>query len=276
LRIVEKTIERPEVSKQFWAEAEIAINNELNAMQRALNSWLKREIPKQYQEQFEALAKSVAESEKIVIDIAAIFRSYETQQATATLLNRMRLEAVKELAQAIHNGSLEIERLFRLTKQRIIDEYSLNSALWQAYESGDLRNFASVLATENPTFAKLYNTIVANEGFIEVDGRHFKPEYYVEMVARTRFHEAQSQATLDLCNVVGTDLVIISNHNTETELCQEHEGKIYSISGESDKYPLLEDYPPFHPNCLHTMYLWFDTVEAAERNAMGGSNASFD
>lgn len=268
--IVKNTIERPEISKQFWNEAEIAINNEFNAMRKLLNDWLRREIPKQYQAQFSALAKEVAETEKILIDITAIFRSYERQEAASQILNRIRLEALKDFTIALQNGNSNLTRLFRLTKQKVIDEYSLNSALWKAYQSGDIRNFASILATENSTFSSLYNTIVTEGKFIEAGGRHFTPEYYAELVARTRWHEAQSLATIDLCKVVGTDLVKVSDHNTTTELCMEHEGQIYSISGENKEFPLLEETPPFHPNCLHTLHPYFESALEVEREAIGG------
>lgn len=47
------------------------------------------------------------------------------------------------------------------------------------------------------------------------------------------------------------DLVEVSSHNTDCDICKEFEGKVYSISGKHKEYPKLERKPPFHPGCRH-------------------------
>jgi hypothetical protein len=76
---------------------------------------------------------------------------------------------------------------------------------------------------------------------------------YARMVARTTLREAQTQATLDLCATYENDLVEISDHNTDCELCEQYEGNIYSLSGNDSEYPKLEEETPFHPNCQHSI-----------------------
>lgn len=39
--------------------------------------------------------------------------------------------------------------------------------------------------------------------------------------------------------------------------CIPFEGKIYSVSGSSQLFPPLEDQPPYHPNCLHSLSVVF-------------------
>ena len=95
--------------------------------------------------------------------------------------------------------------------------------------------------------------LVGDENFIQIGERMYNLGAYARMVARTTLREAQTQATLDQCATYENDLVEISDHNTDCELCQQYEGNIYSLSGNDPEYPKLEEETPFHPNCQHSM-----------------------
>ena len=103
--------------------------------------------------------------------------------------------------------------------------------------------------------------MLEDDEFIEINGRMYRMKKYAELVARTTMREAQTAATLDLCREYENDLVIISDHGCDCDLCEQYEGKTYSISGRSMKHPMLPDSPPFHPNCKHSM---LPTSEDAE------------
>jgi hypothetical protein len=146
----------------------------------------------------------------------------------------------------------------------LLDESVIDSALGKAYVNGDISSFTEILMEARPE-TKAWRDTVMSEQLVEVNGRHYAPDYYAELVARTRFHEVQSMATLDVARNVGSDLVVVSNHNTTTPMCMEHEGQVYSISGEDPDFPALEDTPPFHPNCLHTLHVTFKWAVAINK-----------
>ena len=93
---------------------------------------------------------------------------------------------------------------------------------------------------------------VNEQGFIRIKGKYWNPRKYAKLVARTEMRRAATEATKDLCHQYENDLVQISDHSTDCELCEEYEGNIYSISGHDAKYPMLDEWPPFHPNCKHS------------------------
>jgi len=97
--------------------------------------------------------------------------------------------------------------------------------------------------------------LIEEDEFIEINGRMYKMSKYAKMVARTELRNVQTAATLDLCKQYDNDLVQVSDHGTDCEsgICQQFEGNIYSISGAHPKYPQLEETPPYHPNCLHSI-----------------------
>jgi hypothetical protein len=89
--------------------------------------------------------------------------------------------------------------------------------------------------------------------------RRIGQKYYAEMKAGYYSQSMDTQATIDIMNEAGTDLVEYNVHGPQehTEICLELSdggaGKIYSLSGKSENYPLLEIYPPAHYNCHSTI-----------------------
>ena len=90
--------------------------------------------------------------------------------------------------------------------------------------------------------------------FILINGRNFDISSYAELVARTRMRESQTEAVKEMCAQFDNDLVIIPPHDNPCPECADYQGQVYSISGESEKYPELPDGgPPWHPNCEDSM-----------------------
>jgi hypothetical protein len=96
-------------------------------------------------------------------------------------------------------------------------------------------------------------SLVQDDQFIEIGGRMYHMKKYADLVARTALREAQTAATLDLCHEYENDLVEVSDHGTICDICKPYEGQVYSISGMNPDYPMLDDDPPWHPNCEHSL-----------------------
>jgi hypothetical protein len=96
---------------------------------------------------------------------------------------------------------------------------------------------------------------ISEDGFIEINGRHYILEKYAELVASVRFREAQTEAIKNMCAEYENDLVVWSSHANPCEDCATKEGQVYSLSGKNPLYPILtgEDEPPLHPHCGHSI-----------------------
>lgn len=156
-------------------------------------------------------------------------------------------DTVATMATAADAGQRNIERLFRVTQQRAISEVEVNRALARGLiEGGAPGHLRSQLEKD-------LRKAIGEGRVLEINGRKYDPGKYAELVARTRTREANSLGTIQTMRRYGQDLVQVSDHDTETALCNQYEGKIYSVSGTSKQYPALTDYPPYHPNCLHVL-----------------------
>ena len=104
------------------------------------------------------------------------------------------------------------------------------------------------------------------------DGRTMKLDTYSEMVARTQTGNAARQASVNRLQEYGIDLVQISTHAPCSNLCQPWQGRVYSISGTSDKYLSLGEAISgglYHVNCKHTQSGYIEGVSQVSRSPVG-------
>lgn len=89
------------------------------------------------------------------------------------------------------------------------------------------------------------------------NGREWDLELYAEVTARTQIAETYNQGVVNKATEEEVDIVEVSSHGAEDELCAPHEGELYSLSGKSENYPPLtaDNKPPYHPNCKHILLL---------------------
>lgn len=107
--------------------------------------------------------------------------------------------------------------------------------------------------------AKDIKGVFADKGFtvlLDKGGKQWELERYAEMLARTHIIKANNEGVINRAGDFNVDIVEVSSHGSDDELCSSEEGKIYSISGKSDEYDALAGHePPFHPSCRHTLLL---------------------
>lgn len=100
---------------------------------------------------------------------------------------------------------------------------------------------------------------VADQGITGItyrDGRTLKLDSYAEMVARSQTGNAARQAHINRLQEYGRDLILISQHYPVSPLCEPYQGKVYSLSGTSERFPPFSSTNPgsqlYHANCKHS------------------------
>jgi hypothetical protein len=69
------------------------------------------------------------------------------------------------------------------------------------------------------------------------NGREIRMDAYADMVARSTTREITNTATIKQVEELGYDLVKMSSHPGACPICQEFEGRVYSISGKDKRFP---------------------------------------
>lgn len=100
--------------------------------------------------------------------------------------------------------------------------------------------------------------------FTDSRGRRWDLPSYAEMASRSVLAEAQNRGHNSQLAEEGFDLVKITEHSPTCPICYPYQGRVYSISGESETYPPLSGtafsvgFSTIHPNCRHRVTPWVE------------------
>ena len=93
------------------------------------------------------------------------------------------------------------------------------------------------------------------------DGRTMNINSYSELVARSQTGNAAREAAIRRQQEYGLDLCQISVHYPCSDLCIDEQGRVYSVSGQSDRYPPLSEAISnglYHVNCKHSQSAYIE------------------
>jgi hypothetical protein len=262
--LINKSLSSSSRSNSYWVGVRSEIDKIYSEMIKISDEWLSLNIPRHLQNELKNLNKRISSLKYIKVEAQKTISQILNSQSTNNIARLLYEDALASIVTGLNAGKNAMYRLTRLTQQRLIDEFLIETLTAEGVEIGNLGY------TVGNIYRELLNRL--DEGqFVIIDtvyktgvkkGQpltlHYKPGYYAEMVARTKFHEAQAQGALLTAMNYGTDLIQVSWHNTTTPICIPHEGMIYSISGTHPMFPPLMDTPPYHPNCLHLLYPTFE------------------
>lgn len=246
----------------FWNAVRRELDKEYIKMNAIFKEWSKHNIPMRYKKSVYSLQSRI-ESTKAILNQAKLNGTkLLNTKASKQIMGALWKDASQSFLSASAAGKNNLFRITRLTQQVLINESLLDVTIATGFETTlDLRRAIAQLAGR---FEGELFSAIDNKRFVQAGRYKYRPSYYAEMVARTKFHESHSAATRAQAANYGTDLIQVSSHNTTTAICQEFEGKVFSISGKDKRFPLLTQSAPYHPNCLH---LEFPTFESGMRAA---------
>lgn len=240
-----------ETSSAYWNGVNSRVRVAYDEARSITREWIEAKIPVEYTR---ALAEAIrtVKSKTVKPQQSVALKKYMNTLHNKQSLKSMLNEIWHSFDTGLRSGQGTLLRLTSLTQQTLVTEARVNKSIERGFlERGTaggskvkLRDALMSRAGEGK-----YITVVNKNG----DPMQFKIDSYAEMVARTKLSDAASQAVLNTAQATESDLVQISAHNTLTPLCQEYEGKIFSLSGSDADFPALDATPPFHPNCMHSM-----------------------
>lgn len=201
-------------------------------------------------------------------DLASAALKAQAVSVTALNLgNRIHTAAVQavaeQMAQDLAKANMAMRdtstRILRRTQQVLVEERQINQIIAEGIATGESRR---------QTSARLRDALAKEIGagnFVEAGGRKFSPEYYAELVTRTRTREAVTQGAVTRSMEFGITLFQVSIHDNPCPRCAQFQGKVYSILPDSG-FPMLEFRPPFHPHCRHVLLPYVPIPGREERH----------
>jgi hypothetical protein len=190
---------------------------------------------------FKKMLKSVSHKRIINSIISNGVNSFNTGIDTASkkinsLMNNIQLSLTKQ-------KKISIQALSAKDKNKLIDDMMAQFKS-EGYEGTLLKDFKAALAE-----------FAIDEDYIVITDKNGKPRKYeikdyAKMVIRTKIIETAAAGTINIALDIGSDLVQVSDHNTDCEICEPVEGNVYSISGNDPDFPIMDFTLPIHPNCF--------------------------
>ena len=184
-----------------------------------------------------------------------VMRDYWKANRTIERTARKYILAVSQAAAGVKKVETKLEQLQAFDSATV--KSFINRTVAGSLRAATKYNAGMAHLTSKDIAAKIRAKLLDQIGggnFINIKGRDYSLKAYSELVARTRMRESQTEAVKESMKQFDEDLVEIPRHDNPCDECAEYQGKIYSVSGESDKYPELPDGgPPWHPNCEDVM-----------------------
>jgi hypothetical protein len=216
------------MSTAYWNAQSVKLNALYKEMNILFSDWSKIHIVARYKRSLKLIDKRIRAAEAIIeVGRKGVTELLATSASTQIMFGLYN-SAVESFLSSSLAGRRALKNLFIATQQTLINESFVNIAVATGFEMGDLRQAKTLLKTmfESPEWTR-----VSNKYFVQAGSKRFTAHYYAEIVARTKFHQAHSQATLMQAYNYGTDLVEISSHNTTTKICYGKNTEVYTNEG---------------------------------------------
>lgn len=259
-KVLQSTVLAPNRTAAYWRGIKSEVNRIYNNMEKVYNKWVFENLPSAYNrtvyDQERKIRRTVKAYNIVPKKTATEFLNGQYSKSVITALID---DSIRDYTRASTLGEKNVNRYLSEARKT-------TNNLWLAGEEITGSNMINAMKA-NPTNKKLIGNILKSQYFQVIDKngkpRNYTNRYYAELVQRVKWHEAQSAAVRGVAANYDTDLIRVSSHNTTTAICQQYEGKVMSLSGKSKEFPVADQTPGYHPNCIHFITVVFiETLKA--------------
>lgn len=222
------------------------IDTLLVGLKQKAAGWVGKNIPAAYRDGLRRADRQAREAGVRPPSIPPLRGSFSViDQRTVRVFAR---DSMGDLTKAADSMGRQAQRVLRSTAQQGLGESDINRVLAGGVIEGSPRETIRRLRDELEKVHGETVTVIDRNG----DPISFDAGYYAEMVARTKTREATVTARHERLEELDIDLVAIVGR-ISTNFCTAFLGQVFSLSGNSTKYPAYSSLPgggpPFHPNC---------------------------
>ena len=182
-------------------------------------------------------------------------------------------DAAQDANRVIDSTQRAITRTLHKMADNGLTVEQVNQTIARGVITGDTRAPMVEIRDQLRAIAGETITVIDKNG----DPINFDAGYYAKMLVRTRTREAVVRGRHERLAESGIDLVTIVGRVSKN-FCTAYLGRVFSLSGQSDRYPAItglpSDGPPFHPNCSKSTAPFIDALESKKNQALGEMDAT--
>lgn len=181
------------------------------------------------------------------------------------------ISAVNMQGRKILNPEAEFQEIFKLEPEsKFINIEKKYEEVINKYYKQKLKTLNNGFVDEETYFKKLvedFDSVQSIIPYYNKDGSvrsYHNIASYNSMLYNTNLTKAGWNRTIYDSKLLENDLVYLPAHPGACPLCMPYQGRVYSISGKSKKYPPKEiaiEGGVGHPNCKHEWVLYWDSSQ---------------
>jgi len=223
---------------------EQTVRKQVNAVQvltkatdKEIREWLSQNVPRTYVDGVNIANKTLKE-QSMEFDV---FMRSEKTLFHRSAMNMLLKDAYLDFGNTMVSVVKGAERILSDTAKRQIRANIVTGEITGASVREISKDIISTLEDEG------FRVLITRAG------TRWSLDSYAEMLARTHLIKSGNEGVVNRTREAGSDIVEVLEQDPQDDICEEMDGKIFSISGDSENYDKLDDFPPFHPNCRGTL-----------------------
>lgn len=257
--MIDEVMTTRETSSVYWTKTLSKIKTEYEEIKKIYKSFSSVIIEKDFQIKLQGVLKKIQNLKTLAEYKKIKYEDFKNTDRITNTINNSIKSSLTDYANGIDSGVTKLAGILRQTQQKLITEKSIDRAIEDGFDTS--KTWAG---SKNRLLLELLQKIKDGKIITITDKngnqRNYDAANYAELVTRTRMRESETNATMQTALTYETDLVQVSSHNTDCKICSQYEGKVFSIGGSSKDFPILDETPPFHPNCMHLLIVVFREI----------------
>lgn len=266
-----------ETSQIYWSKLSRKARKTYEEARLIFARWSNSNIPEIYNETIRNQIRRIKSMSYIPKysngqSINVNYFKFVKKQKNILIKNNIVKDSIMYFSVGLDEGQKQLNRLMNLTQQINITDKAVKQSIQKGLLEGGrgLRDIdrlvgkGVVYGSQRRLQQQLMKKAIDGKYIQVLDkngvSRMYNVRKYADLVARTEITNSNSQAVMETGLQYNSDLIQVSSHNTNTPICMQYEGKIFSISGKDRDFPPADNVPAYHPNCLHSITVVFREV----------------
>ncbi|WP_366160577.1 phage minor capsid protein [Bacillus infantis] len=265
---------------EMYEEANIYLLDLIRSLEEGPTKKRKEQLLKQVQKQIANLSENAAQSAREIIDDS--YRAGSAEAIKQLVSQGVAEEAIEPALQTIiHVEAVQAivdETFYRIlecndnmtadVKERI--EEVVSRANRKSLTQGSSRRQATKAAIAEMTERGITGITTKSGSLIPID------KYMANVI---QYHQRKAHVEGNINRLIENrrDLVYVNFVGITCDVCGKYQGRVYSISGDDERFPKLIKRPPYHGHCVHSTSAWVEEYQEEEdiEKAISDSNKPF-
>jgi hypothetical protein len=265
---------------QMYSEASFYLLGLIQSLEEGPTKKRKQQLLRQIRELIASLSENAAQISRDIIE-----ESYEAGSTEAvkqlkaqgvakeiiepTLKTVIHTRAIQAMVDEVFYRILEVnDHMSSDAKERI------EEAVFRANRRSLIEGVSRRQATKD-ALAEINQKGIT--GIVAKNGAEIPAEKYMANVIQYHQRKAHVEGVINRLIENKKELVYINSVGITCDHCAKYQGRVYSITGGDNRFPKLDQRPPYHGHCVHSASAWVEDYhdELEVKKAMKDSNKPF-